>query len=543
MTLNRVEVDCREIFKAGQLGVAISRVKTSAGLRVLNFHPRYVIAPERTVKEFMIEPSNEMLPDLSCCQKSSSDELPSEGSQENIECMPDVQETEYREPLDTHENESYDLEDLEDDFNQILSSIGTSEEESMSFEIPENYNVDVMINGLKVKKEVTEIHKTINSIITRIDRQKLTIFIKLLFFKLGKLVSKLNSGSTVSSGVREKDIVQFYTLVHQFSTSDEYRMHCLILFDNEDCVSDCHMTICYDILESIRIFYIKEKVDLLKILGGSIPKRHETNASKARVRYVAGYCLATLKKRYTTMKRSNLYSKTSEGQGSYEYAKCALKFIVALKEDEHYLKTNTSDLDSLADIERRQYSSRGLINVSDTFFHFMLKLTSHILELLIYENLMKYGKELMSHCLNRVLENKELYEYEEFVQGTVSSLGKDQVQEFDGENIASLLEDMSLSASIICDLYSEIVKKYIMVLLAQFRKDFKSFLNVEKTMAHRKQIKVSKSEKTSVKTKTIKSQKEPKKKSRNLKLSLNMTKRWNQARQLTLNPNKVHQQT
>lgn len=157
------------------------------------------------------------------------------------------------------------------------------------------------------------------------------------------------------------------------------------------------------------------------------------------------------------MKRSNLYSKTSKGQSSYEYAKCALKFIVALKEDEHYLKTYTSDLDSMADIERRQYSSRELINVSDAFFHFMLKLTSHILEVLIYKNLMKYGKDLMPHCFNRVLENKELYE--EFVQGTVLSLGKDPVQEFDGENIASLLEDMSLSPSIICDLYSDFCEK------------------------------------------------------------------------------------
>ena len=37
-----------------------------------------------------------------------------------------------------------------------------------------------------------------------------------------------------------------------------------------------------------------------------------------------------------------------------------------------------------------------------------------------------------------------------------------------------------------------IVKKYIMVLLAQFRRDFKSYLNVGKTMAHRKQIKTTK---------------------------------------------------
>ena len=52
----------------------------------------------------------------------------------------------------THENESYDLEDLKDDFSQIVSSIGTNEEGSMSFEIPQNYDVDAMISGIKGKK-------------------------------------------------------------------------------------------------------------------------------------------------------------------------------------------------------------------------------------------------------------------------------------------------------------------------------------------------------------------------------------------------------
>ncbi|WAR28374.1 PIF1-like protein [Mya arenaria] len=45
MTLTSVEVDCRDIFKAGQLAVAMSRATASSGLRVINFHPRYIIPP------------------------------------------------------------------------------------------------------------------------------------------------------------------------------------------------------------------------------------------------------------------------------------------------------------------------------------------------------------------------------------------------------------------------------------------------------------------------------------------------------------------
>ena len=43
----------------------------------------------------------------------------------------------------------------------------------MNFELPEHYNVDAVIDGLK-KKEVTERHRVINSIIARIDHEKLT---------------------------------------------------------------------------------------------------------------------------------------------------------------------------------------------------------------------------------------------------------------------------------------------------------------------------------------------------------------------------------
>ncbi|XP_060588832.1 uncharacterized protein LOC132744216 [Ruditapes philippinarum] len=70
MTLNRAEVDCRDIFRPGQLGVAMSRVTTSAGLRVINYHPRYIIPPPQTVKDFVNEASQPAFPDLTCCRNS-----------------------------------------------------------------------------------------------------------------------------------------------------------------------------------------------------------------------------------------------------------------------------------------------------------------------------------------------------------------------------------------------------------------------------------------------------------------------------------------
>ena len=58
--------------------------------------------------------------------------------------------------------------------------------------------------------------------------------------------------------------------------------------------------------------------------------------------------------------------------------------------------------------------------------------------------------------------------------------------------LKTLIDHMSLVSSVIADIYKLIVKKYIMMLLAQLRRDFKSYLNYDKTMAHRKQIKTTK---------------------------------------------------
>ncbi|XP_052279109.1 ATP-dependent DNA helicase PIF1-like [Dreissena polymorpha] len=67
MTLDRVEVDCRDIFRPGQLGVALSRTRRPEGLRVINFHPRYALKPAKKVTDFMDQIPKETLTDKSCC--------------------------------------------------------------------------------------------------------------------------------------------------------------------------------------------------------------------------------------------------------------------------------------------------------------------------------------------------------------------------------------------------------------------------------------------------------------------------------------------
>ena len=55
------------MFQPGQLAVAIGRVKSENGLRVVNFSKDAVIPQPAIVVEFLDSESSQLLDDCSCC--------------------------------------------------------------------------------------------------------------------------------------------------------------------------------------------------------------------------------------------------------------------------------------------------------------------------------------------------------------------------------------------------------------------------------------------------------------------------------------------
>jgi ATP-dependent DNA helicase PIF1 len=51
LTLESAIVDCKNIFVSGQLYVALSRVKTMEGLKIINFHKSQILV-NQDVKDF-----------------------------------------------------------------------------------------------------------------------------------------------------------------------------------------------------------------------------------------------------------------------------------------------------------------------------------------------------------------------------------------------------------------------------------------------------------------------------------------------------------
>lgn len=69
LTLDCVEVDCRNMNFPGQLGVAVGRSVKTDGLRVINFDKCYMNTQPESLEFFYQSNSALMRQDLECCTK------------------------------------------------------------------------------------------------------------------------------------------------------------------------------------------------------------------------------------------------------------------------------------------------------------------------------------------------------------------------------------------------------------------------------------------------------------------------------------------
>lgn len=73
MTLDHLEVDCRNINFSGQLGEAIERAVSVEGLRVLNYGKSHLRKQPVCIDQFYSSESESILPGEKCCRKEVSD--------------------------------------------------------------------------------------------------------------------------------------------------------------------------------------------------------------------------------------------------------------------------------------------------------------------------------------------------------------------------------------------------------------------------------------------------------------------------------------
>ncbi|XP_053402851.1 uncharacterized protein LOC123530709 [Mercenaria mercenaria] len=289
MTLERVEVDCRDIFKQGQLGVAIGRARSLDGLRVINFNKNACIKQPEKIQRFLtLEDSIETKDDRSCCNNYARGHC----SRQGIVTVDDLQELEYL--FDADDDLSPNAEDLEDDFNEVIANLDNGDYQQRK--LPEDLDLNAIIDRLTVKKVLTPMQFETNQILSSMDKSKLEYFARNEFYKVSSIMDECNS--TKTGQIVSKDLGSFYSKIHQHANSLEFRMNCLKLFQNEQSYTVSHQHICFNISVELRKYILSKQAEKVTPSSRQISKRTITQASRARVRYVGGYCIAKVRHKF-----------------------------------------------------------------------------------------------------------------------------------------------------------------------------------------------------------------------------------------------------
>ncbi|WAR02412.1 PIF1-like protein [Mya arenaria] len=429
MTLDRVKIDCRGIFQPGQLGVAMSRVKDIERLRITQFSPKVCVPQPQKITDFLSrDVFKDTVADCSCCRLLFRYDL---GQKVFGECLDNAAYPNYthlktfaiglltpvlEEPdfvttstavgedvvlFETDLNENDD-DAFDDDFNQVIQDLDKEKNRIMDFDLPEDFLISDLFESLKIKTVITPFQSKINDILSTISMEHLKIFSISQFVVISKFIEELNIKEP--RNVQPKELVKFYENVHIYLTSLDYKVQCVEMFGND--FSDEHMNICYKIHEAIRSYLLKQKALVYKIEKLNTVQRFVDGHSKAKLRYVGGYCVAKLRHKYSKQKNLHRFSTSSESQFSDEKASVAVDVFNYLSEEEQYLKVQSSDQASLKEIERNQNLARSLTHVSDGAFDFFTNICYQCLTLLNGTNVIKHGENIYQFCLTIISSDK-----------------------------------------------------------------------------------------------------------------------------------------
>ncbi|WAR14614.1 hypothetical protein MAR_004719, partial [Mya arenaria] len=173
---------------------------------------------------------------------------------------------------DAEYDDATDNEEFDDEFDKDIRQIGELQNQNDNIELPEDLNIENIIESIHCQHVVTTHHFNTNKILEDLDKNKVKRFVQNEYLKLKSFLEPQQEAVEVNKMPASKQS-EFYHKVHLYHTSVEFRLNCLSFFD-------------------ISKIFTEKKVDLLTISNRPISKRTVTNASMARIRYIGGYCIA-----------------------------------------------------------------------------------------------------------------------------------------------------------------------------------------------------------------------------------------------------------
>ncbi len=454
MTLQSLEVDCSMIDFPGQLCVAISRAKTSAGLYLKDFNSRNIIPPLPHNKEMYNKQCGPCQPDLECCQGHFED-------QHNI---PTIEEDDDLEAAMASMNIKELVNAVDDVAMQTEASLDSIVKDVELLNLPQSFSAKLELEKIMFNVVMLETHQRQNTIITDIisnrmdDVENICQLLFSIFYKYHcEIVKKLPCGSG-----------SYNDKVIEFTFSSKYDKTMALLFDQV--TDDCEQ-IMWALTMQVSAFV--EHVRVLAMEAGEedvLNPRHSDTLSeeqRAKFRYIAGYCVRKILQ--SSVRKMTPAKVTKEKLDICRHNERKGILLNSLTRSAVTIVQVSQDEESLKEVFRKQQPGGNLTHVSDEVNTFFMLLGVDIIKQMSPSTLGKYGCSAAEVVSKNVKSNVELLNV--------------WFQLFDSC-------DLEKYRDIIHELYEEVTQKFTNVLTRQWVKDVNNKQGGKKR-AHRVDVLIS----------------------------------------------------
>jgi hypothetical protein len=261
-----------------------------------------------------------------------------------------------------------------------------------------------------------------------------------------------------------KQWTEFYSVFYQYTLSPVYFDSLKTLFhQNELNAEQIHFAA--SVLMEIYNQLLQKERSCIPEAGQPEASTSQTKLMSAggrgKVRYVGAMCIAKDRYHLKNFILNNLYKPKEKANVSK--ARKKLEMLDELIIQYEQLSQETTDIESLTEIERKQNVRHSLLHINDKCTTFFMLVTHCIQSTLTQENLSIHKGELVDHVMDSI---------------------------YVSNNITSAWIDLfpNQPEFLINELLKPVLDRYVKVNVKQFRKDMIDSLNLIKKEAHRKAV-------------------------------------------------------
>lgn len=423
LTLQAAVVHCSSEFVPGLTYVALSRVKDPSHLQVLNFNSQYLLPPNpRVLKECSTDLGN-LYDDLHCCRNKNLST--------NFFTVQDRYSLEERDGDETFTFPSevcddpvasyYEQgdEEIATDIVQVYNELAKPDSELSS--PPASIEVREILTSMKIGKPLSERAEEKNLCIQQLvdesSEDKTTAFTKLVWLLFYQLFKDhiIENPDEVIFNISRGGFTGCTAKVHKFLNSPTFVEYLRGLYNCNEvrpaqtAVATAFTMKLYDKFLGHLVHIISSNQETETDQPTRFDVSEMSDPGKAKIRHVGGWAIRRLLENERKYARENIHTKDKH---TLQKVKESVSICDLIEETllvpYVQLESSTSQPETLAVTEARQFRERGLVHISDACFQVFMHMEQLRVDLMNSKKLQQHKEDLISKAYEEMTTNEEM---------------------------------------------------------------------------------------------------------------------------------------